>query len=102
MSDHIFDKDFCDSDIHSWFSLTYASYLTIPRSILQSMPAKWQHEFVGLLEEVGELYGGYDMGYMVQRRNAKGRFVSDPLRDYERGRRKVEPKPFDWGEHESL
>jgi hypothetical protein len=28
--------------IHNWFELTYAQYLTIPRSILQSMPVEWQ------------------------------------------------------------
>jgi len=28
--------------LHNWFELTYAQYLTIPRSILQSMPVEWQ------------------------------------------------------------
>lgn len=91
-ADHDFNKDFCDSDVHTFFSLSYASYLTIPRSILQSMPAEWQHKFLELMEECSELYGGYDMSYTIQKRDSRGRFVQDPLRSYERGRRKVEPK----------
>ena len=51
MSDHEFRKDFCDSDIHGWFGLTYASYFAMPRSVMQSMSAEWQHKFVELMEE---------------------------------------------------
>jgi len=25
-------------DIHTWFGLTYANYLVLPRTLLQSMP----------------------------------------------------------------
>lgn len=38
-------------DIHTYFSLSYANYLVLPRTLLQSMPADWQHEFVQLLRQ---------------------------------------------------
>ena len=38
--------------IHSWFELSYSSYLVIQRSILQSMPVEWQNKFVECLEEL--------------------------------------------------
>jgi hypothetical protein len=31
--------------------LSYANYLVLPRTILQSMPMEWQHRFVELLWE---------------------------------------------------
>lgn len=46
--------------IHGWFGLTYANYLVIPRSVLQSMPDEWQQRFVGCLEEMGTAYGHLD------------------------------------------
>lgn len=67
----------------------------MPRSVLQSMPADWQHRFVELMGEAEELYGGYDMQYTVMAKDDRGRFVADPLRDYERGRRFVEPYSLD-------
>lgn len=39
-------------DVHRWFELTYAQYLTIPRSVMQAMPADWQDTMVGCLEEL--------------------------------------------------
>lgn len=43
--------------IHTWFSLTYANYLVLPRSVLQSMPDEWQQRFVGTLNELDEAFG---------------------------------------------
>lgn len=43
--------------IHTWFNLTYANYLVVPRSVLQSMPDEWQQRFVGCLEEMGTAFG---------------------------------------------
>ena len=96
MSDHQFNPDFCQEDVHQFFSLSYASYLALPRSIMQSMPADWQHRFSELMDEVQDKYGGYDMRYTVNKRDAKGRFIPDELRNYERGRRIIEPRPFQW------
>jgi hypothetical protein len=47
-------------DIHTWFSLTYANYLVVPRSVLQSMPEDWQHRFTGLLGEMSTAFGHLD------------------------------------------
>lgn len=84
-------KTFDADAIHEWFGLTYANYLVVPRSLLQSMPDEWQTEFVGLLEEAREHFGEIEDNYTVQLRDRKGRFKQDPLADYERGRR------FIWG-----
>jgi hypothetical protein len=43
-------------DIHSHFGLTYANYLVLPRTLLQSMPPEWQHRFVTCLQEMGEAF----------------------------------------------
>jgi hypothetical protein len=81
-------------DIHDWFSLTYAFYLVLPRSILQSMPEEWQERFVVLMQEMGVLYECPLRGstYAVNLRDDEsGRFINDPLCDYERGRRFIKP-----------
>lgn len=43
-----------DEPIHGWFGLSYSSYLVVPRTLLQSMPADWQAAFVDLLDEMNE------------------------------------------------
>ena len=37
--------------VHHFFGLTYASYLVLPRVLLQSMPDDWQSRFVQILNE---------------------------------------------------
>lgn len=84
-----------DDPIHQWFELTYAAYLVIPRSILQSAPVDWQKKFVALLEEldnVPEFACPITGEYHVYLRATDGRFIHDEFRDYERGRRKIEYK----------
>lgn len=56
--------------IHHWFGLTYASYLTLPRSLMQAMPGPWQLRFVELMEEFEGTfdYLGSDHSYSVQLR----------------------------------
>lgn len=78
--------------IHAWFELTYAQYLTIPRSVLQSMDQNWQSKFVALLEELDEAIDWRPQSgrYWVQLRDANGRYVHDDFMDYQRGRRKIE------------
>jgi hypothetical protein len=77
--------------LHNWFELTYAQYLTIPRSILQSMPVEWQGRFVKCLEELDERFDWrpHQGRYWVRLKDDRGKFVHDPLMDYERGRRRV-------------
>lgn len=87
--------------IHDWFELSYASYLVLPRSVLQSTPNKWQEKFVELLNELGEMFeriptkGTYAVNL---RDDTTGRFIKDPLCDYERGRRIIELKKKGGGE----
>lgn len=78
--------------IHEWFELSYAQYLTIPRSVLQSMPVEWQAIFVACLEALDQTIDWRpDQGrYWVQLKDSQGRYCADPLMDYERGRRRIE------------
>jgi hypothetical protein len=72
--------------VHTWFELTYAQYLTIPRSILEAMPDEWQGRFVRCLEE---LDGAFDWRpeegrYWCRLKDGSGRFAPDPLMEYRR------------------
>lgn len=74
-------------DAHTWFGLTYASYLVVNRSLLQSMPDEWQHRFVTCLEELQHHFRNIDEPrYTVHARDAAGRFIKDPIPHYSRGR----------------
>ena len=83
-----------DEAIHGFFELTYAQYLTIPRSVLQSMSPEWQRRLVKCLEELDETIDWRPKSgrYWVKLKDGKGRFANDPLMDYERGRRKIPHK----------
>lgn len=78
-------------DIHTWFNLTYANYLVLHRSILQSMPEEWQHRFVRLLQELDYVVEAAEIEvpevYMVTCKDPNtGRFIKDPVPHYNRGR----------------
>lgn len=77
--------------IQDWFELTYAQYLTIPRSVLQSMPEEWQARFVTCLDELDTQmdWRPREGRYWVELRDARERICHDLLRDYERGRRRI-------------
>ncbi|WP_414553689.1 hypothetical protein [Stenotrophomonas forensis] len=64
------------------FGLTRAAYLVVPRRTLQSMPLEWQQRFVTLMDEAhAALPAEAFPDYTVQRQE-RGRFMTDPLRDY--------------------
>lgn len=44
------------NNVHGWFELSYAQYLTIPRSVLEAMPEDWQFKFVELLEQLDKTF----------------------------------------------
>lgn len=69
--------------IHNWFELSYASYLALPRAVLQHMPQDWQNRFVQCLNELSDLVD-FDDNYSVNLRDKKGRFKKDPLSQYKR------------------
>lgn len=71
--------------VHTWFELSYCSYLVIPRLALQEMPVAWQRRLVDLLEEGERLGMTTPSGYHVTRRTESGRFRSDPWANYRRG-----------------
>ena len=80
--------------IHEYFNLTYANYLVLPRTILQSMPDEWQEQFVDLLNQIPELFGVEwepKGGYRVLALDEDKKFTKDPYSDYDRGRRKISP-----------
>lgn len=80
-------------DVHAWFGLTYANYLVVPRSVLQSMPDEWQHRFTALMGEVHEAFGhlDYPASYDVKAKDQDGRFQRDAIPHYNRGRTRLEP-----------
>lgn len=75
-------------------------FMTIPRSVLQSMPGEWQSKFVGLLRELDRTidWRPEEGQYWVQLKDDRGRYVDDPLMDYERGRRRVPLRVQEGGE----
>lgn len=42
--------------IHKHFGLSYANYLVLPRTLLQSMPDEWQTQFVALLNVIEDAF----------------------------------------------
>lgn len=77
------------SHIHNWFELTYAKYLTLPRSLLQEMPEEWQLRFVTLLEEFENYFDGWrpkNGRYWVKLKDGNGKYVVDPFDDYRRSK----------------
>lgn len=80
-------------DVHAYFGLTYANYLVVPRSVLQSMPTEWQHRFTALMGEMNEAFGHLDFpSYEVHPKGDDGRFRRDPIPHYNRGRTRLEPR----------
>jgi hypothetical protein len=76
-----------DGPMHEWFSLSYASYLVVPRSWIQEMPIAWQQRLRDCLEELEQTLDVRDPpgGYRVQAIGERGRFISDPWREYRHG-----------------
>lgn len=79
------DPTIIDEDpIHLWFGLSYASYLVLPRAVLQSMPHDWQSRLITLLGEMNDAIDwmpegcGYDVGMVT----AEGRPTIDPNAHY--------------------
>jgi len=38
-------------DLWAWFGMSYSSWLTLPRSLMHSMPDDWQKQMAGLLDQ---------------------------------------------------
>lgn len=79
--------------VHAWFGLTYANYLVVPRSVMQSMPEDWQHRFTALMDEVSDAFGHLEWpSYSVATTDEYGKFIRDPIPPYNRGRTRLEPR----------
>ncbi len=67
-----------DGPMHYWFSLSYSSFLVVPRTIIQSMPVEWQERLLALINEANEATRGTEYednrSYSVQARE-DGMFV---------------------------
>lgn len=80
-------------DVHTMFGLTYANYLVLNRTLLQSMPEDWQHRFTALVDEFDRAFANVDRApqFTVSARDFEGRFIKDPVPHYNRGRAFVAP-----------
>lgn len=87
----------CGDYVHQWFSLSYANYLVVPRTLLQSCSAEIQKALVDALEMVYEEekknmpeHWPKNATIRVQLQDeSTGKFVKDDLADYQRGRRRL-------------
>lgn len=63
-----------------WFSLSYASWLTIPRSLMQEMPDEWQSKMADLLNEYDEHFDFTTLDGLSTTVNIKknGKFCKPP------------------------
>jgi len=83
--------------IHKWFGLSYANYLVIPRTLLQSCSETTQKKLVDALdaiyrEESKNMPNNWPVNAQIRvqlRDNTTGRFIKDEMADYQRGRRKL-------------
>ncbi|MFC9497704.1 hypothetical protein [Streptomyces sp. NPDC056982] len=50
------DREIEIDAIHRHFGLSYANYLVLPRTLLQSMPDEWQAQFVALLDAMHDAF----------------------------------------------
>lgn len=50
------DEEAEGRDVHAYFGLTYSNYQVLPRTLLQSMPPRWQHQLVSLLDQLDDAY----------------------------------------------
>ena len=71
----------------TWFGLSYANWLTLPRVMVHEMPDKWQAQMAQLLDEWDEYWDTDDLTlrFVVRAKSATtGRFAKMPrwLMDY--------------------
>lgn len=72
------------NELSLWFELSYARYLTVPRSILEAMPDEWQGKLAALMREMDETFDWRpeEGRYYCYLRDAAGHFRSDSLQEY--------------------
>ena len=56
-----------DTDLAYWFGLSYASFLVLPRVLMEDMPMVWQNKMAALLNEYDDAFPNQpDIGAQVQ------------------------------------
>lgn len=74
-----------DDHLAAWFQLSYANYLTVPRSLLEAMPSEWRNRLGALLQELEDEFTwprDTRTRIEVRLRGPAGLYVSDPLAEY--------------------
>ena len=67
------------SDLSCFFGLSYASWLTVPRVLMEAMPEEWQRKIAILLNEYEETFPNQpDLGTRVYVTNGKGKLTKTP------------------------
>ena len=74
-----------------FFSLSYANYYVLNRTVLEQMPGPWQEQFVGMLHDMQEAAerGGQTLHgcFRVQPVTEDGKYARDPIPHYRRAPR---------------
>jgi len=74
-------------DLQCWFGLDRASWLTLPRVLLESMPDAWQGKLAVLLNQYDDMYPNLpELNTVVQVTEPGGRMIKTPVEliDYRR------------------
>jgi hypothetical protein len=74
-----------NTKLHEFFGMSYASFLTVPRVLLQEMPEDWQNRFAEMLYELSEEFPHAPCSFRVQAVDGiSGKLVTMPhwLKDY--------------------
>jgi len=68
-----------ENKLWMWFSLSYSSWLTLPRSLMHEMPDEWQGKMADLMQEWDEHWDFSDIDLdPTVRLKTNGKFVSTP------------------------
>lgn len=64
----------------SWFGLSYASFLVLPKSLMHEMPDEWQEKMADLLEEYDQTFDTSDVCHSVSvvAKNKDRKFMKIP------------------------
>jgi hypothetical protein len=50
-------------DLSCWFGLSYSSFLTMPRVLMEAMPLDWQEKMARLLHEYDDAWENWPEGW---------------------------------------
>lgn len=84
------DGNLVESPIHEAFELSYASFLVLPRLLMEAMPWGWQIDMVDLMEQFNEKFKSWipeDKNVVIRMTGKDGRYTKLPegICNYRRG-----------------